>query len=191
MHVSDSTTASTLPSPTQPSSTPDAAGDHPLSPVDAGHLRAAIDLAHRARARGDRPFGARLVDAAGTVLVDAENTQHTTGDVTAHAELNLLRALNPELVRDRLAGATLYASGEPCAMCAGAIFWSGIGRVIFGLASPELYRMAGDPPDRLGLRCGEVLASGGRPVRVVGPSLSEEARAPFVGFFASGAATTR
>ena len=150
---------------------------------DLLHLRAAIDLARRARERGNRPFGAVLVSAEGRVLGEGENTASSTGDPTGHAELNLIREVGPRLTAEERAGSTMYASGEPCPMCAAAIFWSGIGRVVFGLGSREIYEMAGDPPDQLRLSIHEVLASGGRPVVVEGPSIEEEARRVFEGFF--------
>jgi tRNA(Arg) A34 adenosine deaminase TadA len=150
---------------------------------DPPHLRAAFALARRAREHGDRPFGSVLVAADGRVLAEARNTQLTTRDCTGHAEMNLIREQCPGHGRDELAGATLYASGEPCPMCAAAIFWSGIGRVVFGLSSRTLYEMAGDPRDQLRLSCREVLASGRRDVTVVGPVLEDEARQVFEGFF--------
>lgn len=154
-----------------------------MSETDLRHLRSAIGLARRARERGNRPFGAVLVGADGRVLGEGENTVATSGDPTGHAELNLIREVGPRLTAEERAEATLYASGEPCPMCAAAIFWSGIGRVVFGLGSREIYEMAGDPPDQLRLSIRDVLASGGRPVSVEGPVVEEEARAVFEGFF--------
>lgn len=150
---------------------------------DLTHLRAAIALARRARERGNRPFGAVLVAADGRVLGEGENTATTSGDPTGHAELNLIREIAPEYTREALAGATLYASGEPCPMCAAALFWSGIGRLVFGLSARAIYEMAGDPPEQLRLSAREVLASGGRAVAVEGPMLEAEAGEVFAGFF--------
>jgi len=91
------------------------------------HMREAFALARRARAHGNRPFGALLVAGNGAVLAAAENSQLTDEQVLAHAEMNLLRRVSRELTPDVLASSTLYTSAEPCAMCAGAIFWSGVG----------------------------------------------------------------
>jgi tRNA(adenine34) deaminase len=156
---------------------------HPMNDEDLRYLRAAIALARQAREHGNRPFGAVLVGANGRILGEAENTAATTGDSTGHAELNLIREVCPAYPRDELAAATLYASGEPCPMCATAIFWSGIGRVVFGISSHIVYEMAGDPPDQLRLSTRDVLASGRRPVQVEGPVIEEEARQVFEGFF--------
>jgi tRNA(adenine34) deaminase len=154
-----------------------------MNDADLRHLRAAIAAARQAREHGNRPFGAVLVGADGRVLGEGENTQATTGDPTGHAELNLIHEVCPAYTREELAGATLYASGEPCPMCAAAIFWSGIGRVVFGISSRAVYEMAGDPPDQLRLSTREVLARGRRPVEVEGPVLEEEARQVFESFF--------
>jgi tRNA(Arg) A34 adenosine deaminase TadA len=150
-----------------------------VSVWDEGHLRRAIALAHEAAARGDRPFGAVLADAGGLPLLEAANTQVTAGDPTGHAELNLVRAAVARHGPGALAGATVYASGKPCAMCAGALYWSGVARVVFAIGAESIYALAGDPPEALRLGCRDVLARGGRPVEVVGPLLEEEAAAAF------------
>jgi tRNA(Arg) A34 adenosine deaminase TadA len=153
------------------------------APTDAPEperfVRAAIEEARAARAAGNPPFGAVLVGAEGAVLGRAGNTEHRSGDCTGHAETNLVRAATPRYAPDRLRGATLYASTEPCAMCAGAIFWARIGRVVFGLRAERLYRMKGGAGRQLALSCAEVLARGNHEVEVVGPVLEDEAAAVF------------
>lgn len=150
-----------------------------LRPDDARHLRAAITLSRTARDRGDSPYGALLVDDRGTTLAVAENTQVTAGDCTGHAELNLLRDVSRRFDRAMLARCTVYASGEPCPMCAGAIYWSGVGRVVYALGIPTMIALAGDGVDELVLSCREVLARGMRSITVVGPMLEDEARKVF------------
>lgn len=144
-----------------------------LDERDALHLRQAIRLSAQARARGNKPFGAVITSADGTVLAEAGNTGTETRDFTAHAEMNALRAVGPAHPREVLAGATLYASGEPCAMCAGAIFWSGIARVVFAL-DIEGQRRAGKPAE-VALSCRDVLQAAPRPITVLGPCLADEA----------------
>ena len=97
-----------------------------LDSTDERHLLRTIDLAASARAAGNHPFGSLIVDASGEATIEAENTVVTGRDVTGHAELNVVRAAGIELGEASLRGATLYTSTEPCAMCAGAIYWSGI-----------------------------------------------------------------
>lgn len=150
-----------------------------LAPQDVALLRRAIMLSFQARAAGNQPYGALLADAAGGVLAEAVNTQVTDRDCTGHAELNLLRDASPRFTRGQLATCTVYASGEPCPMCAGAIYWAGVGRVVFGLSIETMTALGGPPFDELALPCGELFAAGTRRVEVVGPQLEDEARRVF------------
>jgi len=152
-------------------------------PADLGHLRATLALAHQARAHANAPFGALLVDAQQQVLLAAENTAITTRDLTGHAELNLVRQAVQLYESERLTSATIYSSTEPCAMCAAAIHWSGIGRVVFALSAADYYTLVGPSPDHLHLSCREVFARTGRAITVVGPvaALDDEAKAVHAG----------
>jgi tRNA(Arg) A34 adenosine deaminase TadA len=153
----------------------------PLDERDGRYLRKAIVWSHAARRRGNRPFGALVVSAAGEVLAEAYCNSAETGDVTGHAELNVVRMLGARrLAREVLAEATLYASGEPCVMCAGAIFWSDIGRVVFGLDAGRLRAFRGDARDGA-LSCRDVFGSAPHPVECLGPALLDEAAAAHVG----------
>jgi tRNA(Arg) A34 adenosine deaminase TadA len=136
-------------------------------------LREAIALARQALLRGDGPYGALLV-ADGRVLLRAENTTRTDADRTRHAEMNLLVQAQRHLAADALARCTLYASTEPCAMCAGAIFHAGVRRVVFGCSVARQVRIRGGG---LAIGAREVLESSGEPVEVVGPLLEDEAAA--------------
>jgi tRNA(Arg) A34 adenosine deaminase TadA len=149
-----------------------------------GYLLRAIELAQRSRENGNHPFGSVLVDASGRIVLEAENTVVTGRDVTGHAELNLVRAASMRFDVAILQGAALYASTEPCAMCSGAIYWSGIGRVVYALSSETLTAMVkGAEASTLALSCREVLAHGGRSVEVSGPHLTEQAAAVHEGFW--------
>ena len=156
-----------------------------LSEVDLSHLRRAIHLAKMAREHGNHPFGALLAGAEGEVLAEAENSVVTDQDCTAHAELNLVRLASRRYDIDTLAGSTLFSSTEPCAMCAGAIHWSGIGRVVYALSEEHLYQLTGnDPADRpLKLPCREVFARCARSIETVGPALEAEAEQVHRGFW--------
>jgi tRNA(Arg) A34 adenosine deaminase TadA len=148
----------------------------PTDALDHEHfIRAAIQEARSAREVGNPPFGAVLVAPDGVVLGRAGNTEGETGDCTGHAETNLVRDASRQYETDRLRRATLYASTEPCAMCAGAIFWARIGRVVFGLRAERLYEMKGEGGRQLHLTCQDVLAHGNHDAEVVGPVLEDEA----------------
>lgn len=148
-------------------------------------LRRALELARLARERGNHPFGALLVDEQGAVLLEAQNTVVTESDCTGHAETNLMREASRRLPAKTLARCTLYTSTEPCAMCAGAIYWGGVTRVVFGLSEHSLLGLTGDDPENptLQLPCREVFARGQQDVQVIGPLLEEEARAVHQGFW--------
>ena len=141
--------------------------------------------ARRARANGNHPFGALLVDAEGKVLLEAENTVQTERDCTGHAELNLMRLASRSYDPGFLATCTLYTSTEPCAMCSGAIYWGNVRRVVYALSEARLRELTGDDPANptLELPCREVFAHGQRPVEVLGPALEDEAAQVHEGFW--------
>jgi tRNA(Arg) A34 adenosine deaminase TadA len=156
-----------------------------LNETELAHLRRAIALAHSAREHGNHPFGALLVSADGEILAEAENTVNTESDCTGHAETNLVRLASKRFDLPTLACSTLYTSTEPCAMCAGAIHWSGISRVIFALAEDQLYQLTGVDLSNeiMRLPCREVFARCRRPIEVIGPLLEEEAKVVHYGFW--------
>ena len=153
---------------------------------DLAHLRRAIGLAARSRAAGNHPFGALIVGANGEVLAEAVNRAVPgKGDATGHAELEAVRAASAAHPPERLRTATIYTSAEPCAMCAGAIYWAGIGRVVYGLSETRLLALTGAHPENptLALPCREVFARGQRATEVVGPLIEDEAAAVHEGFW--------
>jgi len=157
-----------------------------LSEVDERYLRRAIELAREARRDGRHPFGSLVVDRHGGVVVEARNNAvRPAGEPTQHAEMLACAEAARLLSNAELGACTLYTSTEPCAMCAGAIYWVGIGRVVFALAETGLLRYTGDDPENptLDLPCREVFARGQRKVMVEGPFLEEEAGAVHEGFW--------
>jgi tRNA(Arg) A34 adenosine deaminase TadA len=153
--------------------------------ADQQLLLQAIDVARSAGEHGNHPFGALLVDATGAVVLIAENSVVTQADVTGHAETNLVRLASGRFPPGELATMVLYSSTEPCAMCSGAIFWSGIGGVVYALAEAELYDLTGDDVANLTMRlpCREVFAACRRPISVEGPFDLPEARQVHEGFW--------
>jgi tRNA(Arg) A34 adenosine deaminase TadA len=146
---------------------------------DEHFLRRTFDIARRSMTHGNHPFGAILVDAGGKVLIECENGYMPAHDGTAHAERLLATEACRTLPAEVLAKATIYASAEPCAMCAGAIYWAGIGRLVYGLSERRLRELTGNHPENptLDLPCRAVFASGQRPTEVIGPLLEDEAAA--------------
>lgn len=156
-----------------------------MNQTDLQHLRTALDTAHAAREHGNHPFGAILVNENNEVLLQAENTVVTDKDCTGHAETNLMRLASRHFPPEKLALCTLYTSTEPCAMCAAAIHWGNIRRVVYALSEVGLYEIIGPSPEHLLLPCREVFARSQRNVEVLGPAteLDSEARAVHAGFW--------
>lgn len=158
----------------------------PSRDADSLYLRRAIALSERARTNGRHPFAALVVAPSGEVLAAAENRAIGPDcDATGHAELEAVRAASRLHSPETLAAATLYSSAEPCAMCAGAIYWSGIGRVVYGLSEARLLALTGNHPENPTLRlpCREVFARGQRAIEIIGPLLEDEAAAAHAGFW--------
>jgi len=153
--------------------------------TDEDYLRLTIEIAREARAAGNHPFGAILVSPDGTVLMRAGNAHGDAGDRTGHAERVLMTQASLAYSADFLAGCTMYTSAEPCAMCAGAAYWAGVGRVVYGLSERELGILIGPHPENLtmNLPCRVVLGAGQRSIEVVGPLLEAESRAVHEGFW--------
>jgi tRNA(adenine34) deaminase len=104
--------------------------------TDIRFMRAALDEAQAAAARGEVPVGAVIV-ADGRVVGRAGNRTITDCDPTAHAEIVALREAAKTIGNYRLLGATLYVTIEPCAMCAGAMVQARIGRLVYGADDPK------------------------------------------------------
>src|ERR1700752_3974418 len=97
---------------------------------DALFLRRSFEVARRSMAHGNHPFGAILIDKDGNVRLESEKGYMAAHDGTAHAERLLATVTRRTLRRDILAASTLYSPAEPCAMCAGAMYWAGIGPLV-------------------------------------------------------------
>jgi tRNA(Arg) A34 adenosine deaminase TadA len=104
---------------------------------DGEAIALALEEAKSAAGRGEVPVGAVLLSADGALLARDGNRILELKDPTAHAEMLVLRAGARALANERLLGATLYVSLEPCAMCAGAIAMARVGRVVFAACDPK------------------------------------------------------
>lgn len=101
------------------------------------HMDRALDEARAAAARGEVPVGAVVVAADGAVLATAGNRTRELADPTAHAEILALRAACAAVGSDRLPGAQLWVTLEPCPMCAAAIANARIARLYYGAGDPK------------------------------------------------------
>ena len=146
-------------------------------------LHRANGVAQRAMAMGRHPFGALLLAPDGeTVLAEQGNI-----DTVNHAESTLARTAAANYPGAYLAQCTLVTTFEPCAMCAGTLYWAGIGHVLYGAEEAALLALTGDHPENptLSLPCREIFARGQRPVQVTGPveAVADEMVATHRGFW--------
>jgi tRNA(Arg) A34 adenosine deaminase TadA len=158
----------------------------PNDAPDLALLRRTFVLANEARQNGGAPYGALVADADGKVIAEHRNTTWADGgDPTQHAELVATTQAWHVLGSDGMNHATLYASTEPCSMCAGASYWNGIGRVVYGMSNLRLFEFTGDDPAHtsFALPCREILCNGSRPITVIGPLLEDEAAQPHEGYW--------
>jgi len=156
------------------------------SEADLAWLRRTFALAERTRAAGKHPFAALVVDGESNLVIEAgNNSLPPDGDPTQHAEVVAAAAAARRRTPEQLARSTLYTSAEPCCMCAGAIYWCHIGRVVYGLSEHALLGLTGNHNENptLALDCRRVFVSGQHPVEVVGPLLEAEAAKPHAGFW--------
>ena len=144
-----------------------------FQPQDEHFMQTAIDASVTALEAGDMPFGAVLVSAQGKGLLVARNNQITSGDCTGHAEMVLVREATRMLGAKSMEGATVYASGEPCAMCSGAMFWAKIHRVVYAATTQDIADALGAP--KLTITSSTVLAQAVPAMQVQGPLLQAPA----------------
>jgi tRNA(Arg) A34 adenosine deaminase TadA len=126
-----------------------------------------------------------LVVLEGEVIAESQSLKAGNTDATNHSEMRAIREASATRAAPVLASATLYASTEPCAMCAGAAYWAGIGRVVYGFSEASLRALTGADPwnPTLALPCRELFARGSRGIVVIGPYLEDEAAIPHRGFW--------
>jgi tRNA(Arg) A34 adenosine deaminase TadA len=138
---------------------------------DEQFMRLAIDEARQ----GDFPFGAVIV-RGGQVLARGRNLGRTTGDPTAHGEMVAIRRCLADHGRAALQGSTLYTSGEPCAMCMGAILWCHMGRLVFAASLQQLATKI----DQIMISSADIAAKTPFvPITITGGVLADEAMALF------------
>lgn len=145
------------------------------------YLKRCIEVSRNARQHGNTPFGALLIDAQGTILMEQENIEITENICTGHAETSLAARASQEYSKEFLWECTLYTTAEPCAMCTGTIYWGNIGKIVFAMTEKRLLELTGDDDQNptLNLPSSEIIARGQKAIEVVGPfpSLEEEAAA--------------
>src|SRR6478752_4018620 len=108
-----------------------------IDDVDRVHLTRAVARAREALLDGSEPYGSVLVDADGAVRFEDGN-RTKDGDETRHPEFAAARWAVENLTPEERAAATVYTSGEHCAMCSAAHAWVGLGRIVYAVSSAQL-----------------------------------------------------
>jgi tRNA(adenine34) deaminase len=148
-----------------------AAATVPSAAEDESFMRMAIDEARQA----DFPFGAVIVHD-GSVLARGRNLGRQNDDPTAHGEMVAIRRCIAEHGSTALNGSTLYTSGEPCAMCMGAILWCHVGRLVYAASTAQLATKI----DQIMISSAEIAAKAPfAPIAITGGILADEAMALF------------
>ncbi|MCK9350970.1 MAG: nucleoside deaminase [Clostridiales bacterium] len=148
-----------------------------LKDFEVDLLRRVIDICWEAREKGNHPFGCLLADAEGNILMEQGNEENSlSGDCTAHAETHLMRKASQKYSKEELRNFTMYNCGDPCAMCAGAIYWSNLGRLVYIGRESELKKVTGDDlrNPTLDLPSRVVFSRGQKEIEVLGPFLELE-----------------
>ena len=135
------------------------------------YLRRAVEVSKRSREHGNTPFGALLVDAEGNVLLEQENIEITEKNCSGHAETSLMIKASKTYPKDFLWQCTLYTTAEPCVMCAGAIYWGNVGKVVYGITEERLLQLTGNDEQNptFNLPCRDVFSKGQKAIQVEGP----------------------
>ena len=151
------------------------------------YLKRCIEISRESRAKGNTPFGAILVDGEGNIIMEQGNIEVTERICTGHAETQLARRASHEYSKEFLWNCTLYSTAEPCAMCAGAIYWANIGRVVYGMTERQLLSLTGSDEQNptFDLPCRDVFSHGQKDIKVIGPvdSVAEEAAEVHKGYW--------
>lgn len=146
-----------------------------MTDADKRLLRRTIQIAHEAMEKGNHLFGALLADKNGNILMEQGN-EFQAGGSAYHAETLLLlkaaKKYSPELLKQ----CTLYSNFEPCCMCTGALYWTNVGRLVYGATEKDLLKFTGDNEENptFSLSSRDVVAHGQKDIVIEGPTDDDE-----------------
>ncbi len=120
--------------------------------------------------KGDSPYGAVIVKD-NEVVAKGYNTVKRDSDPSAHAEMNVIRSLTTKIQNPSLEGYTIYATGEPCPMCATACVWTGLAEIIIGASIEDLISVN---QSQVRISCEEIIAKSFKNIKVTKGVLREE-----------------
>jgi tRNA(Arg) A34 adenosine deaminase TadA len=144
-----------------------------MSEKDVEILYETVRIAHEAVERGCHPFGALLADKDGNILIEKGNDMHASPCL--HAETSVMIEAGSKYSPEFLKECSLYTNFEPCVMCTGAVYWTNVGRIVFGLTEKQLLELTGDNAENptFSLTTEEVIDRGQKEITLVGPTDDE------------------
>lgn len=145
-----------------------------LTDLDRKMLWACVEVAHKAKLEGNHPFGAVVADKQGHIIASFGNDRHDSPAM--HAETKSLMQAGRVASQEKLAECTLYTTFEPCVMCAGCMYWTGVNRLVYALDERKLLELTGDNPENptFDLDSRTVFRHGQKTIEVVGPIEDKE-----------------
>ena len=145
---------------------------------DSHFMRRALEIALAAQADGEPPFGAILVDGAGLIVAEASDEVRRKGDLSLHAEVNVVR-LACQRLGPTLSGCTLYTTVEPCPMCFTAAWLAHVQRIVFGVTMDAVFAATNRAQRELRVPAVQMNALSGEPLALQGGVLAERCLQPF------------
>lgn len=144
-----------------------------LTQLDIELLYETVRIAHEAVEKGAHPFGALLADSEGNILIEMGN--QTLSSPCLHAETAVMIEAGKKFSPEFLQTCSLYTNFEPCVMCTGAVYWTNVGRIVFGLTEQQLLECTADHDENptFSLPSDKVLEYGQKDVIVCGPTKDE------------------
>lgn len=133
-----------------------------------------VRIAHEAVERGCHPFGALLADENGNILIEKGNNKDSSPCL--HAETSVMIEAGAKYSPEFLEKCSLYTNFEPCVMCTGAVYWTNVSRIVFGLTEKQLLELTGshDENPTFSMPTEEVLEHGQRNMVIVGPTQDDK-----------------
>ena len=146
-----------------------------MTDIDKKLLKRTVEIAHEALENGNHPFGALLADRDGNILLEQGN-EFKEGGSAYHAETILLLKAAKRYDPLFLRSCTLYSNFEPCCMCTGALYWTNVGRLVFGATEKDLLKFTGDNEENptFSLSSRDVVSHGQKEIEIEGPVEDEE-----------------
>ncbi len=146
-----------------------------ITEKDIKFLYKTADVATKAVESNNHPFGCVVVDDNDNIILESGNLCVTKNNYCAHAESEAAYFLAGKYDVDYLRRCTLYTSVEPCCMCSGTIYWSNIGRIVYGIPETKLLELTGnnEKNQSFNLSCRKVISAGQKDIIVDGPCEDE------------------